>query len=126
MEKYATLRPLTGHQNGDVGGMFHCIADRLKTSSERGCIQFRILDKEDHQYWCISLAAKSCKVRQEMAKKPDLEVITSLEIWKKIASGELSPLVAFAQRKMRIRGDENLGKRLLKQLASAEGKLDIC
>jgi hypothetical protein len=43
-----------------------------------------------------------------------------------MAGGKLSPLIAFARRKMRIRGDEKLGKRLLRQLASSEGQIDIC
>ena len=32
----------------------------------------------------------------------------------------------FRDGKMKVRGDEEFGKRLLKHLASSEGKIDIC
>jgi putative sterol carrier protein len=124
--KYVTVRSLLGRKKGDVGETFERLAELLKESADNGSIQFRIVDKDQPRYWNLRLEAQGCSVHFDKVNKPDLEIITMAETWLQIAGGKLSPLIAFARGKMRIRGDEKLGKRLLKQLASTEGKLDIC
>lgn len=124
--KYVTIRSLLGRKKGDVAGTFERLAELLKDSPDNGSIQFRIVDKDQPQYWNLRLDAQGCTVHFDRVDKPDLEIITIAETWLQIAGGKLSPLVAFARGKMRIRGDEKLGKRLLTQLASFEGRTDIC
>jgi putative sterol carrier protein len=124
--KYVTIRSLLGRKKADVEGTFARMAELLKDSPDNGSIQFRIVDKDQPRYWNLRLDAQGCTVHVDRVNKPDLEIITQAETWLQMAGGRLSPLVAFARRKMRIRGDEKLGKRLLKQLASSEGKMDIC
>jgi putative sterol carrier protein len=126
MKDYVTLRCLTGRKKCDVGDTFKRMAELLKDSEDDGSIQFRILNKDQHLYWNLLLHPNGCHVRPEKIDKPDLEIITKEETWRQIAEGKLSPLVAFVRHKMRIRGNEKLGKRILKQLASSEGKIDIC
>jgi len=126
MGKYVTVRSLLGRKKGDVGETFERLSELLKQSADTGCVQFRIVDKDQPRYWNLSLGREGCFVRAEKVDKPNLEIITKVETWLQMAGGRLSPLVAFARGKMRIRGDEKLGKRLLKQLASSEGKTDIC
>lgn len=124
--KYVTVRSLLGRKKADVGETFERLAELLKQSKETGSIQFRVVDKDQPRYWNLRLDAQGCTVHFDRVNKPDLEIITQVETWLQIAGGKLSPLIAFARRKIRIRGDEKLGKRLLKQLASSEGKTDIC
>lgn len=126
MERYATLRPLAGRKKGDLEEMFRCIAERLGASGERGCVRFRILDGERHAQWHLDLEGETSRVHQEPVERPDLEIVTCQDTWRKIAEGKLSPLVAFAKRKLRVRGDENLGKRLLERLSAGDGKTEIC
>jgi putative sterol carrier protein len=124
--KYVTMRSLIGRKKADVGETFARLAELLKQSKETGSIQFRIVDKDQPRYWNLSLDAQGCTVHLDRVNKPDLEIIAQAETWLQIAGGKLSPLIAFVRGKMRIRGDEKLGKRLLKQLASSEGRTDIC
>jgi len=124
--KYVSIRSLLGRKKADVEGTFERLAELLKDSPDNGSIQFRIVDKDQPRYWNLRLEAQGCSVHVDRLDKPDLEIITQAETWLQIAGGKLSPLIAFARHKMRIRGDEKLGKRLLKQLASSEGKTDIC
>ena len=124
--KYVTIRSLLGRKKADVGESFEHLSEMLKQSAETGSIQFRIVDKDQPRYWNLRLEAQGCTVHFDKISKPSLEIITQAETWLQIAGGKLSPLVAFARGKMRIRGDEKLGKRLLKQLASSEGQIDIC
>jgi putative sterol carrier protein len=126
MEKYLTLLPLTGLKKGYPGDTFQCLAERLVNSGEKGRIRFSIRDKEEHLFWHLVLDGQSCRAHQEPMEKLDLEIVTPLDTWRKIAEGKLSPLVAVAKGRMRIRGDEKLGKRLLKRLSTGEGKSEIC
>jgi predicted lipid carrier protein YhbT len=124
--KYVTMRSLLGRKKTDVGESFGRLAELLKDSPDTGSVQFRIVVKDQPRYWNLRLDAQGCTVHLDRVDKPDLEIITQAETWLQIAGGKLSPLIAFARRKMRIRGDEKLGKRLLRQLASSEGRTDIC
>ncbi len=124
--KYVTIRSLLGRKKGDVEGTFERLAEMLKQSAETGSIQFRIVAKDQPRYWNLRLDEQGCTVHLDRLDKPDLEIITTAETWLQIAGGKLSPLIAFARGRMRVRGDEKLGKRLLKQLASSDGRTDIC
>ncbi len=126
MEKYATLRPLAGRKKGDLGEMFLCLAERLQDTPEHGSIRFSIIGKSGQTQWSLALDGQGCRAHQDPIERPDLEIVTQAETWRKIAEGKLSPLVAFARGKLRIRGDETLGQRLLKQLAADGGKTEIC
>jgi hypothetical protein len=124
MAEYAMLRRLTSSTKGDIGDTFTRMAVSLKNSNDIGRIQFQIIGAESPMFWNLSLHLGGCDVSTQRLTRPDLEIITSDTVWRQIASGKLSPLVAFVRRRMRVRGDYHLGKRILKQLS--DGKTDIC
>lgn len=124
MAEYAKLRRLTSSTKGDIGDTFTRMAASLKNISETGHVQFQIIGAESPMFWNLSLRSGGCDISTQRLAKPDLEIITSDSVWRQIASGKLSPLVAFVRRRMRVRGDYKLGKRILKQLA--DGKTEIC
>jgi putative sterol carrier protein len=121
MNSYFRLRSLTGPTERDLGTTFQRMAELLEGSDERARLQFRILNGGRQLGWCLELAPQACQVRAEIIDHPDFEIITKAETWWQIAGGLLSPLRAFTQGKMRVRGNIELGKRLLQQLASSEG-----
>jgi len=126
MDSYVTLRNLTEHREIDLNATFTRMAEFLEKSGEHARVQFRILKDARRLFWCLELDKDACKVNTNKTDQPGLEIVTRAETWWQIAQGSLSPLEAFLQGKMRIRGDVELGKRLMKQLASSEGRLDIC
>ncbi|HTP67148.1 MAG TPA: SCP2 sterol-binding domain-containing protein [Geobacteraceae bacterium] len=126
MQTYATLRRLTGRKKDDAEGVFFKAAELLQESPDKGTIQFSIITGNGNLEWCLRMHPAGCDARLERAPKPDLEIIVTSEAWRQIAEGKLSPLVAFARRKMRVRGNVALGKSVLRQLAKPGGKLDIC
>jgi putative sterol carrier protein len=98
------------------------MAESLTGSEEDARIQFRILEGTQELSWHLDLTSKGCQVRAERIFRPDFEIITKAETWKQIALGSLSPLRAFIQGKMRVRGNIELGKRFLQRLASSSDK----
>jgi putative sterol carrier protein len=102
------------------------MAGQLGDSGEQADVQFRILDGDERRYYCLSIDCCGCQASSDRAEDPALEIVTRAETWWQIVGGDLSPLDAFIQGKLRVRGDVDLGKRLLRQLAGSEGKVDIC
>ena len=118
---YFTLRKLRAPLEKDLEMTFQRMAELLKKSEEKARIQFRITDGEQESYWGLELGPTACRVHTKKAERPDFELITDAETWWQIAEGLLAPLRAFTQGKMRVRGDLELGKRILQRLASPEG-----
>src|SRR5260221_4603107 len=119
------LRNLMEQREEDLGGTFHGMAGLLGKPKEPGLVQFHLLDNGKHLYWCLELDQNESRVRAEQVDHPKFELITQVATWRQIAEGSLSPLEAFLQGEMRVRGDVEFGRRLLKQLALSEDKLDL-
>jgi putative sterol carrier protein len=117
---YFTLRKLRAPIERDLGATFQRMAELLERSEEPARVQFRILDGEKQLYWWLELGSTACRSHAEKDERPDFEIITKAETWWQIAEGLLAPLRAFTQGKMRVRGDIELGKRILQRLASPE------
>ena len=117
MQNYVTLQRLSAPTTSDLGKTFDRAAEILTRSKEEATIQFRLVG-ETPTCWTISLGGKGAKaVADKPVTKPDFEIITSTETWAQIADGALAPLRAFTQGKMRVRGDIELGEKLLKRLS---------
>jgi hypothetical protein len=133
-DSLARFRDLTEHGKNDLDHTFRRMAEVLGETEERGWIQFRIKSDEEWKYWSLELGPEGCKVHAERVTSPAFEVatpafevITPARTWWQIATGSISPLEAFGEGKMRIRGDMELGRLLLRRLASSEGgPVDTC
>ncbi len=131
MTQYATLRDfarVTVKRSPD--GLKHTleqVAKALADSGEKGLVQVRILGEQELRHFHFKLAPKRCTLQTERVEKPTLELIARNETAWNVLDGSLSPLDAFRQGKVRVRGDVALGLRLLRQLASSpNAKFDIC
>jgi len=120
---FFTLKKLTGSKQKDVESTFQKMVDILKSTDVHGKFQFQILQGEEPAFFLFDATKKSAKLNMKKVAKPDFEIITSKETWLEIASGTLSPIRAFLQNKMRVRGDVEIGERFLKQFSgSSESK----
>jgi putative sterol carrier protein len=126
VDSYVKLRSLTERRESDLDGTFQRMAELLDKTGEHALLQIRVLNDEKHLHWCLELDEQGSRVRTELVQHPDFEVVTRAETWWQIAEGSLSPLEAFTRGKMKVRGDVELGKRILRRLAASEGIVDIC
>ncbi len=125
MKKFATLRPLIDVKTKSLHRGFAKMSQSLRKSKERGRIQFRIMGKKP-EHWVLDLYQGRCTLSRTKIEGADFEILTQRETWRAVASGKLSPAEAFLRGKMRVRGDVDLGKRVLEQLAAPGGDLEIC
>jgi putative sterol carrier protein len=126
VKRFATLKPLTRRHREDVGDALREMASLASKSAERGRIQLRLVRGEQSSVWTIELGGRAGKVTERASGKPNLELVTRDETWAQIAEGALSPLEAFLTGNLRIRGDAELGKRLVRHLAGDDGETEVC
>jgi len=119
---FFTLKKLTGSKQKDLRSTFQKMAEMLKSTDVPGKFQFQIFKGEEAAFFHIDVSKKSVKLNAKKVQKPDFEIITNDETWLEIATGTLSPLRAFLQNKIRVRGDVGIGERFLKQFSGSGSK----
>jgi len=103
------------------------LASELRGTSERGVLQIRVLDGATRHVWCLRLKHKTVAQPGPIEETPDLEIVLRQDTWREIASGQLSPVDAYLGGRMRVRGDYELGKRLLRSVSSSpDASVDPC
>jgi hypothetical protein len=138
MRRFARLKPLAQRRPDDAGEALRSLARQLVDTPERGRIQLRLVGRSESecQTWDVELGSRRSKTaklprspkssRRSPGKLPDLEIVTRAQTWDRIADGSLSPLEAFLGGQLRLRGDSELAKRIVRHLAADDGEVDIC
>jgi putative sterol carrier protein len=84
----------------------------------RAQFQFR-LTGQDGGDWLVAVANKTCTVTQGVADKPDVTISMDATDFVKMVNGELQPVVAFMQGKIKLQGDMNLAMKVQELFAGA-------
>jgi len=82
-----------------------------KAGDLRATFQFN-LSGEDGGNWGVTIADGKCTVVEGQANKPDVTVSMAAEDFVKMISGQLQPVVAFMQGKIKLQGDMNLALKI--------------
>lgn len=93
------------------------MAERLGTAKKEAT--FRIsLGSEPQLGSTIRWTREGAAVSQpkSTSERPNLEIITTPEVWGDILSGKLSPIEAFGRGRLRVRGDIVLARRIARAL----------
>jgi putative sterol carrier protein len=122
---FVTLKPLVGVDASQIKTSFDQIAKSLHGAAFAGVVRFTLVGGPQKESFTVALKDGQAKAESN-AKKVDLEIITTPDTWLQIALGKLAPLDAFTGGKMRVRGDQSLGQRIMKQLAAGEGRTAFC
>lgn len=124
MASYMKTRDLSGGGKRDLRGVMGQIAKQLG-KFEDAHFQVRVHGKAGWTTGAVRLRAAGSEADAELVNLPDLEIITDEKTWSEISKGAYSPLKAFLDGKLRVRGNADLGRRILKKLGSGAGETDI-
>jgi SCP-2 sterol transfer family len=122
---FFALRKLTGPSERDVAATFQRMAEVLGRFDEAARLRFQIVSdqpvpEEQPSFWSLEVGPQGSEASAQRIDRPDFEVITTAETWWRIADGTLAPLRAFLQGQMRVRGNVEIGKRILSRLSSGK------
>jgi putative sterol carrier protein len=82
-----------------------------KAGNLRATFQFN-LSGEGGGDWAVTVADGTCTVVEGKADNPDVTVGMLADDYVKMTAGELQPVVAFMQGKLKLQGDMNLAMKL--------------
>jgi putative sterol carrier protein len=101
---------------GGLAESFKGIADGLRKSKRSASVQFIVGHEGGRRRWHIAMSPGGTRVCEEEVERPDLEIEASEELWLKMVKGEVSPLEAFGQGKVMVRGDIELARAIARAL----------
>lgn len=70
------------------------------------------LSGEGGGHWAVTVADGTCTVVEDQADKPDVTIDMDADDFANMISGDLQPVVAFMQGKIKLQGDTSLALRL--------------
>lgn len=114
--RFARLAPLVGQESkGDIAGSLHGLATALKNAKAQGRLYLRLVsggETEAVDHWEIAAG----KARRAEPKGADVVVAMRPETWLAIAKGELPPYEALMAGKLRVGGDFEAAKEMVRRL----------
>jgi len=124
------LRPMLRSKRANLEDALGRLAKEMHGLPGKGQLRLTCLVGDQWTSWTINHKEKKATLqgsRSRKSGKPTLEVITSQETARAMLAGELSPLTAFVQNRVRIRGDVDYGRRVVLHLAQRPGMCtEIC
>lgn len=97
----------------DAKQVFSEIENRIKSKPDKAqgmnaTYQFDLTGES----WTLKIADGAASVSPGAAPNPNTTLIASTEDWMNIATGKLSPVTAFMQQKLKVKGDMGLAMKL--------------
>lgn len=131
MGNYARLRSLVTATDEPTDQAIQAVldqaADRLSDFDESAVVQVRLVPARGApRAWSMRTGGDQRRAEAGRAERPDLEVVTSAETLQRVADGSYSPIQAFIDGRLRVRGDAELGKRVVRHLGGPDGDVDVC
>src|SRR5688572_4028739 len=86
----APLPQVAERGKGNIGDRMKSLAGALGKIN-KGSVQITLGAEENAPRWNFQLASGGAKIAEGAHAKPDLEIITSEDVWSQIVGGQLSP-----------------------------------
>jgi putative sterol carrier protein len=115
---FARLRALAGPQD-DAARSVEQLSKALSGFGKPVSVHIQLVsgaDGETVEQWDVQGGAKGAKAKKGAPKKADVLVIMSPETWAQIAQGQLAPYEALYTGRMRVGGDFEKAKAIVRHL----------
>jgi putative sterol carrier protein len=127
MSMYALVRGLTEGHGSDADLVMQRLATAIGGAGETGVMRLSLGGDEEgseRSVWMLSLADATAERSANGSVASDVTLLTAPETFQRMAEGSYSPVQAFLDGKLRVRGDIDLAKRILRALAGPEGLVE--
>ena len=132
-ESYIMLRKLTAKAGEPVEDILQRAASELRGMDEKATIELRVIPAKGSNVratHCLMLTPGGVYLQSATnvanAADPTLVVITTPDAFQQMAEGTYSPVQAYLDRKLKLQGDVDLGRRVLTKLAGVGTRAEVC
>jgi putative sterol carrier protein len=116
---FARLRPLAGTQD-DIAKSLDQLAKALSSMEKPVLVHVQLVsgaDGDTVDHWSVQGGAKNAKAKKGAPKGARVVVVMRPETWGEIAQGRLAPYEALYSGRLRVGGDFETAKAIVKHLA---------
>lgn len=110
------VAPITVSTGGSIEETIARVAATVRWTRPSAVVRFTILQPTPARSWALDLSRDGCRIGESRDEVPDLEILTTADVFQKIFAGELAPLDAFGEGRMRVRGSLELARALVRKL----------
>jgi putative sterol carrier protein len=114
---FARLAPLVGQEKTNIETSLRGLATALKSAKAKASLHLRLVSgtqTETIDHWEIA----GGKARRAAPKDADVVVVMRPETWLAIARGELAPYEALISGRLRVGGDFEAAKEMVRSLSN--------
>src|SRR5262249_25491876 len=115
----APLRPLLQPHEHDVSTAMRNLSAALQGFDSGVTLHIQLLDGKSTDDWTVTGGGTTDDARRVVPESAEIRVVLRRETWLRIARSELSPLEAFFGGRVRVGGDMEVAKRVLKHLTDS-------
>ncbi len=124
---FVRLRPMLRSKSSEPQEAMGALVKAMHGLPGKGRLRITCVADGQSTSWTVHHQRKKAVLERARSGTPTLEVITNDETARAILAGRLSPLEAFIQNRLRIRGDVQYARLLLRRLAVRPGmSTEIC
>ncbi|HKD20192.1 MAG TPA: SCP2 sterol-binding domain-containing protein [Thermoanaerobaculia bacterium] len=114
---FAPLKALVSGRGRDVEASLSKLSQSLGSFETPLHIHVRLIDGDATEDWDVAAGSKKGAARRGKPKNPDVRVVLRKDTWIQIAGGKLSPYDALFGGKLRIGGDVDTAKEVVRHLS---------
>jgi putative sterol carrier protein len=115
---FAPLKPLVSGRGRDVEASLSKLSQSLGSFEKPLHVHVQLIDGDETEHWEIAAGSKKGSAKKQ--KKPriaEVHVVLRKDTWLQIAGGRISPYDALFKGKLRIGGNVELAKQLVRHLS---------
>jgi putative sterol carrier protein len=114
---FAPLKSLVSGRGRDADASLSKLSQSLASLPKPVRVHVQLIDGDQCEDWEVAAGAKKGSAKRAKPKTADVRVVLRKETWLQIAGGKLSPYDALFNGKLRIGGDVELAKQLVRHLS---------
>jgi hypothetical protein len=110
------LAPISVATGGSIEETITRLAATMRWMRPSAVVRLTMLEPPPARSLTLDLSRAECRVGEHRDEPPDLEILTTLDVLQKIFAGEVAPLTAFGEGRMRVRGSLEVARALVRNL----------